>query len=266
MNNYTQADQQLHRLCQIMAKANRSFVPEKEDDSHTNLGFNADKKQIEGRWIETTSENIRLILRLTDVCYVWQDEKEETIQTVSTAKKYIQDIEQQVAKTIQDMGLDVNAFNEPLHFEIPDYHFTNQPVALLSRLALNEWIFWRALANKACDYLLDKLDQEVETRIWPHHFDTGIYSDVNENLGIGFGLAMKDDKVNAPYFYATCYPKNGEADYSKVPSLSHGKWILGDWKGAVLSLNDMEFRNSEVSYNKVSTFIDETTGWYLKKE
>lgn len=90
MNNYIQADQQLHRLCQIIAKANRSFVPEKEDDSHTNLGFNPDTLNIEGRWIETNSINIRLVLRLTDVCLVWQNESGDVLQTISTAKKTLQ--------------------------------------------------------------------------------------------------------------------------------------------------------------------------------
>ena len=265
MNNYIQADQQLHRLCQVMAKANRSFVPEKEDDSHTNLGFNTDKLQIEGRWIETASQRIRLILRLTDVCYVWQDEGEETIQTVSTAKKQMYDIEEQVAKTIQQQGLDMNAFKEPLHFEIPKYHFANQPVALLSRLALNEWIFWRTLANQSCAHLLEKLGAASEIRIWPHHFDTGIYIEPNEQVGIGFGLAMKDDKAGAPYFYATCYPKNGELGYSQAPALSTGEWHINDWKGAVLSLEKLLLRDGELSFNRIKVFIDESVRWFTQQ-
>ncbi|MFT5886141.1 MAG: hypothetical protein ACI9IP_002605 [Arcticibacterium sp.] len=41
MTGYTQTDQQLHWLSQIIAKANRTYVPAEEDDSHTNLYFNA---------------------------------------------------------------------------------------------------------------------------------------------------------------------------------------------------------------------------------
>ncbi len=264
MNNYTQADQQLHRLCQILAKANRSFVPKKDDDSHTNLGFNPDSLQIEGRWLDTPSGRIRLILRLTDVCYVWQDEADGAIQTVSTAKKHIYAIEEQVAVTIQNKGLDANAFKNPLHFEIPEYHFAMQPVALLSRLALNEWIFWRTLANQACKYLLEKLNTAAEIRIWPHHFDTGIFIEPNTQMGIGFGLAMKDSKVGAPYFYATCYPKHGEMQYSQVPALSTGKWLVNNWKGAVLSLNKLSFKESEKSFNHVKSFIDESMEWYMR--
>lgn len=39
MENYIKTDQHLHCLCQVITKANRSFVPKKTHDSHTNLYF-----------------------------------------------------------------------------------------------------------------------------------------------------------------------------------------------------------------------------------
>lgn len=264
MNNYIQADQQLHRLCQIIAKANRSFVPEKEDDSHTNLGFNPDTLNIEGRWIETNSINIRLVLRLTDVCLVWQNESGDALQTISTAKKNITEIEEQVEETLERFQLDTKSFREPLHFEIPEYAFMNQPVALLSRLALNEWIFWRTLANQACAYLLDKLNRTAEIRIWPHHFDTGIYVEIDQDYGIGFGLAIKDYMVGAPYFYATLNTANQSVNYAEFDKLSDGIWLHNDWKGAVLSINKLSFRNQEYSTATTKTFIDEVMECYMQ--
>lgn len=262
MNNYIQVDQQLHRLCQLIAKANRSFVPPKKDDSHSNLGFVPIKDCIESRWIETDSKRIKLALRLTDVCFVWIEEEGNTLQTVSTAKKEIIEIENQLAETIENCGLDSSLYHKPMHYEIPTYHFDGQPVALLSRLALNEWVHWRSLANDACKYLLLSFNQKEEIRIWPHHFDTGIYMDLNEKLGIGFGLAMKDDMVGAPYFYATCYPKSGEADYRGIEKLSNGHWIVEKWHGAVLSLSDINHQNNKVAKTMIQNFIDETMNWY----
>ncbi len=261
-NNYIQADQQLHRLCQIIAKANRTYVHPKKDDSHTNLGFNPDRGHISGRWIETEQNKIRLILRLMDVCFVWLDEAGNNLQTVSTAKKHIDEIENQLRKTLKKEGLDSSKFQEPMHYEIPDYPFMGQSVALLSRLALNDWVYWRTIANEACDYLLKSFNQNEEIRIWPHHFDTGIYMDLNEKLGIGFGFAMKDDHVGAPYFYATCYPKEGEADYSEINELSYGRWVVDDWHGAVLSLKELQMTSKKEANDIIHTFIDETMNWY----
>lgn len=261
-NNYIQADQQLHRLCQVIAKVNRTYVHEKEDDSHTNLGFNPIRGFIEGRWIDTGRIRIQLILRLSDVCFVWLDENGNSLQTVSTAKKQIIEIEKSLKKTLEREGFDSSKFQNELHYRIPDYAFLDQPVALLSRLALNEWIHWRSVANEACAYLLKSFKQNEEIRIWPHHFDTGIYMDLNEKLGIGFGFAMKDDHVGAPYFYATCYPKSGEADYSGIEELSYGRWVVDDWHGAVLSLKGLQLLSKKEVQIIIQTFIDETMNWY----
>lgn len=261
-NNYIQADQQLHRLCQIIAKANRTFVRAKKDDSHTNIEFNASRGQLEGRWIETERNRIHLVLRLSDVCFVWMDGNGNNLQTVSTAKKHIIEIENQLKKTLEKEGLDSSEFQQSMHYQIPDYPIMGQPVALLSRLALNEWVHWRSIANEACEFLLRRFNEKVEIRIWPHHFDTGIYMDLNKKLGIGFGLAMKDDHVGAPYFYATCYPKEGEADYSGINELSHGRWVVDKWHGAVLSVNDLQYETKKVTESIIQNFIVETMNWY----
>ena len=50
MEGYTYADQKLHFLTQVIAKANRSYVPTKPDDSHTNLYFDTLDNRIVGRW------------------------------------------------------------------------------------------------------------------------------------------------------------------------------------------------------------------------
>jgi len=52
MINYPQADQLLHELSQLLAKFNRSYLPKKEDDSHTNLGVDFLSKRIYSRWAQ----------------------------------------------------------------------------------------------------------------------------------------------------------------------------------------------------------------------
>ena len=71
--NYTNTDQKLHLLCQIIAKANRTFVPTKKDGSNTNLAYNMLKNRIEGRWIKASSGKIILSLNLSNFQFEWID-------------------------------------------------------------------------------------------------------------------------------------------------------------------------------------------------
>ena len=70
---------------------------------------------------------------------------------------------------------------------------------MINRHLLDEWMEWRTLGNEACKKILKILNVEGNIRIWPHHFDTGIYVAANLNLNIGFGFAMEDELVNAGF-------------------------------------------------------------------
>lgn len=260
MNKYTQTDQRIHYLAQILAKAGRTYVEEKEDDSHTNLAFVSSKNWLETHWIESPEGKIKLVLRITDFCVLWVDEKEEAFQVVSTVLKTPKEVEEQLKKGIRESGLDPEGFSEPMHYEIPEYTFKGQPFQMINRHNLDEWTQWRALGNEACEKVLGILDMEAPIRIWPHHFDTGIYVQASEKLGIGFGLAMEDEMAGVPYFYMSGYPGEGNLDYSDAPELASGRWEITDgFKGAILPLT--EFKETELA---LDTYIEESITWFLE--
>jgi len=124
------------------------------------------------------------------------------------------------------------------------------------------WNEYRSLANVACDLLLGFLQDDGEVRIWPHHFDTGTYLEVTSEISLGFGLAMEDSMVGAPYFYFSGYGLNGnEIEYSKMTPPSVGKWVITEhWKGAVLPLSDL----TENAYDKIAIYIKEVSALYLE--
>ncbi|RNC80007.1 MAG: hypothetical protein ED557_12815 [Balneola sp.] len=258
--SYIQTDQRIHYLSQILAKAGRTFIPKKEDDSHTNLYFNAEKNWIEGRWIETSNGNIKLVLRITDFCMLWVDEKEETIHTVSSVKKLEQEVISQLSKIPHQYGLDTASFSDPMHFEIPDYSFKGFEYQMINRHNLDEWMQWRSLGNKACERVLGMLKVDGDIRIWPHHFDTGIFVQTKERMGIGFGLAMQDIKVESPYFYMSGYPAIGSLVYENLPEIEKAEWITsGEYKGVVLPVTDFEETSTELD-----KYIEKALGWFLK--
>ena len=174
MQEYSNSDRHIHWLSQVLAKVNRAYVPEQEDDSHTNLYFDDIGKRILGRWIDGPKGKMIL-------------------------------------------GLD----------------------------------------------MLGYLQAESEIRIWPHHFDTGIYTMVSDNLGLGFGLAMKDALLGEAYFYISGYGAESPLEYQNLPNLSAGRWESGEqWKGAVLPLSDLPDSSHEEAIQVIRSFIKEATDWF----
>ncbi len=258
MQEYTKTDQQLHLLSQLITKVNRTFVPKKEDDSHTNLFFDTLGNRITGRWVETGKAKLLTTLNLDTQTIEVINEKRKTIVSITTISKHIAEIEKEIEKALPGLGLKPAGFTEALHFEIPQYNFAQHPIININPDGLSQWKQFRHLANQACYVLMGYVQKWDEVRIWPHHFDTGIYIEPNDTIGIGFGLAMLDEMVGEPYFYFSAHGLNGHTkDYSSTIPLTDGKWFTENWKGAALPLN-------KVNQQSIHLFIDETLNWGLE--
>ncbi len=263
MLDYIQMDQHLHQLSQTIAKANRTFVLPKEDDSHTNLFFDPVSCRIYGRWMDTGRGRLIVALNLVNSQFEWLNDTREVQQSVSMEGKTQMQIELEINDKLPSLGLNPSGFLAEMHYEIPKYEFVNQVYSELPVVSVKEWVKWRSLANQAGHLVTGNLQAPAEVRIWPHHFDTGIYATPNKNTGIGFGLAMQDTLVGAPYFYCTGYDLNGnDLTYSEMPDLTFGHWVVGgSWNGAVLSLSDL----TDNELLKIRVFIDESVNWFLKR-
>ncbi|MEA1787116.1 hypothetical protein U1E44_13530 [Arenibacter sp. GZD96] len=257
MKKYTKIDQYIHQLSQTVAKFGRSFSEKKEDDSHTNLRFDLIGKQIWGRWANIRSGHLILSLNLAHQTFHLLDKQNREVASFETIGKAQSEVEIAIAHFLtKNLKVDGADFLKPLHFEIPDYDFKNDALQKWDSEALDQWLHYRALANQACSLLNDHLNVESEIRIWPHHFDTGIYTEVNQNIGIGFGWAMADSMIDEAYFYFSVYSLNEHnVDYATTKPLSVGKWITGEhWNGAVLPLSDTKLAT-------IQPFLKEATQW-----
>ena len=260
MPEYNSTDQHIHLLCQTIAKANRTYVPKKDDDSHTNLYFDLIANRMMGRWIERENGAIMLTLNLENQHFEWIDQSLLVLASISSQGRLINDIEAEIEQGLSGLGLDPKGFTDALHFEIPDYNFAEKPVSALSGEAMQEWARNRNLANKACYLVLGYLQAAGEVRIWPHHFDTGIYVNPSPDIGIGFGFAMKDEVAGEAYFYCSAYPSEGSINLEKAPSLRDGKWEDSEhFKGAVLPISAVDKNFGEV----LSGFIQTVLPFYL---
>lgn len=258
MQEYNQADEQLHQLSQTIAKFNRSFAAPKEDDSHTNLGFDVLGMRLLGKWVDSTQGKVIMALDFSEYTFQICNASWEILFSAEIIDQTQAEIESDIQSFLADLGLDGDAFAKPLHYEIPAYDFADKPFEAPNPEYLGLWIGQRTLANDACQWLANHLQLNVEVRIWPHHFDTGIYVEPTQSLGLGYGLAMKDGTLEEAYYYFTGYGLKGhDIDFESVVELTAGTWAIDDqFKAAVLRLSD-------VDANNVSIFTREALNWYL---
>ncbi|MEM7297334.1 MAG: hypothetical protein AAF391_03610 [Bacteroidota bacterium] len=263
MEPYNSLDQRIHLLCQLIAKANRTFVSKRDDDSHTNLYFDSINNRILGRWIEQGTAPVLFSLHLDDLQIEVLDQGYMVSHSTSVVNKTLEEIEIEMEQWLPELGLNVNGFRDPLHYEIPTYSFEKEPFGELNKVNLEEWVKYRKLANQLSSDFLGFVQVEGEVRIWPHHFDTGIYFEL-QTIGIGFGLAMQDEMAGAPYFYMSGYPKTGSVDYSNPGSLTNGRWeIHENYQGAILPIADLSGLSEEEQYEKTSICLKEAFSWFM---
>jgi hypothetical protein len=265
MQAYNKTDQQLHFLCQTIAKANRTYVTSQPDDSHTNLFYDDLDNRIVGRWINNGREQMMLTLNLATLHFEWLNSAKEVVQSYATIGKLASNIEDVVAEGLPAIFLNPQGYTDELHFQIPDYPFAGDPIQAISENDIHEWKTYRKLANVLCSLVLGYLELEGEIRIWPHHFDTGIYVEVGEKLGIGFGLAMEDSMAGAPYFYLSGYPIHGTLDYTDLPEFSNGRWEVNEnWKGAILPLDELSSGIFEENRQVISDYLLKSINWCIR--
>jgi hypothetical protein len=262
MQEYINTDQKLHVISQLIAKANRSFIPKKDDDSHTNLYFDHLGKRIAGRWIKTSSSRVLFSFNLELFQFEWIDGSYKKIDSISLKNHALKEIEDHSEEVFKSLGLNTGGLKADLHYEIPSYSFSDKELSSINENDIHNWIEYRELVNNSCHSILGYLNATSEVRIWPHHFDTGIYAPTDLDIGIGFGLAMKDSLSDSPYFYLSGYAAEGKINFSKLPELSHGKWQVGEhFKGAVYPLNSKDSL-SAIKEN-LDRFIKEALNKYV---
>jgi len=242
MQSYNKLDCQIHALSQVIAKFNRTFVPPKKDDSHTNFYFDPLSHRLYGHWIQLDRSTLIFSLNLREFKFQFINQTREIVAEITINGKTITELEKETSDCLLKFGLRDDGFRNKMHYDIPDYHFIEDPFSKWDKQDINTWEYIRGLANEACFLTMGYMMSVNDIRIWPHHFDTGIYIKANSNRGLGFGLAMKDSMVNDAYFYYSVYAlKQQDIKFKNLPRLTWGEWKMFDnWKGAVLPVTDLD--------------------------
>jgi hypothetical protein len=119
-NALNEVDERIHFLCQTIAKANRTFVSEREDDSHTNLYYDPASNRVYGRWIRTELGEVMMALDLEKLRFLWLNDRMQSIRKYEITGKHLVTVERKIDDDLIDIGLEPDGFLDDLHFEIPD--------------------------------------------------------------------------------------------------------------------------------------------------
>ncbi|WP_379952760.1 hypothetical protein [Dokdonia sp. R78006] len=222
-------EKQLHIASQYLAAAGISFLPKEEDDSHTNLGFNP-----EGGFLEThplSDANDKLILNYRNFSLEWKSNTVSKIMSLdgATHKELLLWISNSSREFLN------KEYSYKFHYELPYTIDDNFTFKLSDVEDLSEMMHLRILAQFILERIDNNYNLNASIRIWPHHFDTGIYSQIpDSSITIGLGLAIPDSVCDNHYLYITGY-KGGQAiDPSGLEPLTLGTWKSDGFKGAIL--------------------------------
>jgi hypothetical protein len=226
----------MHLAAQYLAAANINFVAKESDDSHTNIGFNVAHQRLETHALSPEGDILTLSYKEFSLQWISSRGMTSFLLEGKTHAQALQWLEQ----------TSMNALKKPFaysfHYDLPyaissTYQFTIPDAGALEKLCS-----LRILAQHSLEPILKEYQLDASIRIWPHHFDTGIYANLTgtSDVSIGLGLAIPDSVSDTHYFYVSGY-KGGEAIIpNPQEKLSQGTWIDQDFKGAILVATNLE--------------------------
>ncbi len=229
---------ELHIASQYLAAAGISFVEAKQDDSHTNLGWSMEHKSLFTRSLN--NHGLVLALNYKEFSLQWINKDWQVLEQFSLSGLTHGEIYNRLSDFLKAHSIE-GKYNYQFHYDLPyekmidAYRFPqvdNDEVSRVSTLT--------STAQQAFEKLNEQLEEKVEIRVWPHHFDLGLFAKVNEQLSVGVGLAIPDGMVNDHYYYVTGWDEGGSMSTEGFGGLDKGEWKSGNFNGAILSASGTE--------------------------
>lgn len=244
----------LHQAVQYISMAGRHLIPQKPDDSNTNMQYILNKEMLVGNPI---SDELRLGLHLLDFNLHLVDKQLNSILKIELIGKSKEQVFSELKEAFHQQDIDITKFSQELHYEIPETGLDRNGLFFKPDIVyLKENLFYRQNAQIVLEEFANQFKNAEPVRIWPHHFDTGTYVPLayeNDNVSksYGLGLAIPDSMVNEPYFYLSFWSQNNPIDFSKLPEPDAGEWIRKGWNGGILNLTEILKEKSSLAQQEL---------------
>jgi len=231
---------QQHHAVQFVARVAKSYLPNKADDSHTNLGWHDESGDLLSHFIDDTFymglNPETLSLRVYDPSF-----HELGVFDMDGATE--NEVTEWIKESLEELGYEVDELVSKMHYDLPDHPTASG--ATFNRTGQEgefaELARFRANSDVILAHIAGQFETASDVRTWPHHFDHGSYIPVafdeagEATKSFGIGLGLPDPYSDQPYFYINLWQKDGELDDTNLPELAAGgQWNQKDWHGAIL--------------------------------
>ena len=244
MRNY--GIERIHLAAQYLAAAGISFVDPKDDDSHTNLGYDLQKNEIYTHPLGPTDDYLSLVL--TDFSMHWNSPSGSSNYNLQNSSH--RDALAWI-RAVSNKPEFNSSYQYRFHYALPysisdDFIFTATAEDLLRESQM------RTMAHNVISSTLKKHAMESEIRIWPHHFDTGAYAEHPNIPGmfLGLGLAIPDTLVDTHYYYISGYLGHNSIDTSLFRPLEFGDWFNNGFQGGILKADNVSMQNATAFFRE----------------
>lgn len=231
------ARRQLHHAVQLAAAAGISYLPARDDDSHTNLEWVAGTGALVSHAIPS-ARDCRLGVAIPSLALVILDPAETVRESFSLNGRTISDAEGWIRGQFAALGADPARFTRARHFEIPPHPVGDGKAFDAGESSeLAELSDWFANGASILGEIAANTSGASSVRCWPHHFDIATLIDVarheHHDHTIGIGMDPGDAYYDEPYLYVNLNPKP-PAPALVMPLAGGGSWHTKEWIGAVL--------------------------------
>lgn len=256
---------QQHHATQFLTMATNAFIPGKDDDSHTSLAFETTLNSLVTHPFDG-DQSLRLGLRLTDLSILFIDQEGHVKCALELDNKSKAEVFEEFRKSLADHNLPADKISDKIHYSIPEHSLDNgDRFSIKDQPSFYENVVHRHNADLVLNRITERYKKASQTRVWPHHFDTGglipLAFDDQQNLikSVGVGFAIPDSLVSEPYFYLSYRSADPSEKLDEmIPFSGKGIWKTPDWQGAVLPLSELlDVQDPNEQHGVVNRFFDE---------
>lgn len=250
---------QVHHTLQIVSTAGRTLLPEKADDSHTNLEWIDSIEMLAGHLL-TGEHPFRCALDIAALELAILDGNNDVQTRYPMQGKPLEEGYQWLQTQLNDRGAQPTALNRP-DYKMPDHPVTSgAPVKVDNPEILSELSRWYANAHQILTRVMESANDASPVRCWPHHFDIATLLTIERDSAdaatktIGVGMTPGDGSYQEPYWYVSPWPYPDEWIEPDLEGL--GIWHTEGWYGAVLPASRLEAdASTETQAAQVGDFL-----------
>ncbi len=267
--SFNKAEETLHQATQFLAMVGKNYLPHREDDSHVNVGWSAEQQAML-TW-PLPESLLQVALHVPSFHLQLHNAAHDVLQQFDLHGSTKSDAFDWLQQALSGQGIPPEKLQYISHYDVPE-HPVDKGAAFTRPAAplLNTWMTIRSNANVVLHQMAGLFEEPSDVRIWPHHFDTGIYQSLPGSLqrkGIGMGLALTDAMFNEPYFYTYAWSLDHSIDYASLSIPEYGGWHIAPdgWNGGFLRASVLFREPDPILQQKMTiSFLRETSNSLLQ--